>query len=309
MKYALSTNWCNRRLETGEAIADLALELGFDELELGFHTSQAEVAGYRRRLDQIRIGSVHAFAPVPISAPCGYPELYLLASEDDEARKMALFQVKRNVAFASDIGAETVVLHAGRVALDNWWCDLGTLRLNDVLRAAKNDIAAPSYRKLLDKARTRRAKRGAKRLESFKRTLDELMPTLSEKGVTLALENLPYLEGFPNAEELASLLDELKDAPVKGWFDTGHDRVQRCHGWCADTPYAALEASRYRGMHLNDVVNFNDDHLPPGEGQVDFAALAPFARQMHHLVFEPNSAVSEEALRKGLKHIRSLWDA
>ena len=39
MKLSLSTNWCNRRIESGEEIADKAMELGFTELELGYHTT------------------------------------------------------------------------------------------------------------------------------------------------------------------------------------------------------------------------------------------------------------------------------
>ena len=73
MKFSLSTNWCNRRIESGEEIADKAMELGFEELELGFHTTQEQVKGFKARLGQIPVGSVHAFCPVPISAPQGYP--------------------------------------------------------------------------------------------------------------------------------------------------------------------------------------------------------------------------------------------
>ena len=76
MKLSLSTNWCNRRLESGEEIAAKALELGFAELELGFHTTLFQVQGFKKMRDQIPVGSVHAFCPVPISAPQGYPELY-----------------------------------------------------------------------------------------------------------------------------------------------------------------------------------------------------------------------------------------
>lgn len=102
MKLSLSTNWCNRRLKTGEEIAEKALELGFDELELGFHTPIDQVAGFKRMLDRIPVGSVHAFCPVPISAPCGYPELYSLASFDEDQRALARFHVKRNIEFAAE---------------------------------------------------------------------------------------------------------------------------------------------------------------------------------------------------------------
>ena len=45
MKFSLSTNWCNRRFEFGEEIADKAMELGFDGLELGFHTAGCRIQG------------------------------------------------------------------------------------------------------------------------------------------------------------------------------------------------------------------------------------------------------------------------
>ena len=95
MKFSLSTNWCNQRLNDGEAIAEKALSLGFEELELGYNTTPEQVPGFRKMLDRIPVGSVHAFCPVPLSAPQGYPELYQLASLDEEARKMAVLQGSR----------------------------------------------------------------------------------------------------------------------------------------------------------------------------------------------------------------------
>src|SRR5574344_2700375 len=106
MRLSLSTNWCNRRMESGEEIADKAMELGFQELELGYHTTLFQVKGFKARLDQIPVGSIHAFCPVPISAPQGYPELYSLASFDEESRKMAKLMIGRNVKFAAEMGAD-----------------------------------------------------------------------------------------------------------------------------------------------------------------------------------------------------------
>ena len=67
MKLSLSTNWCNRRINDGREIAEKALELGFEELELGFHTTAQQVAGFKAMLGRIPVGSVHAFCPVPLS--------------------------------------------------------------------------------------------------------------------------------------------------------------------------------------------------------------------------------------------------
>ena len=306
MRFSLSTNWINRRIESGEEIVDRALELGFGELELGYHTTLQQAEGFRRRLDEMPVGSIHAFCPVPISAPQGYPELYQLASEDAETRAMARVHILRNIDFAASMGADTVVLHAGRVFLDSLFGDRSTSRLRTVLASVGNDIAKPAYAKALAKSLKLRAKRGAKMLTAFRKTLDEVLPRLQEKKVTLALENLPYLEGFPDETEMRALLDDLKDAPLKAWFDTGHHRVRASFGWVPEgfDPCAAIET--YAGVHINDVVDFNDDHFAPGGGRVDFAALKPLLHGVRHLVFEPNAAVKENDLRRGVDLLKRL---
>lgn len=280
MKLSLSTNWCNRRLDRGEEIADLALALGFGELELGYHTTPQQAAGFKRRLDDLPVGSVHAFCPVPISAPQGYPELYALASFDAEDRKMAQIQVRRTVLFAAEMGADTVVLHAGRVYCETWF--------------KKN------------RAR-KRTQEGRRMVDVFKGELEALVPELERRKVTLALENLPYYEGFPDEIETKDILDAFPGAPVKAWFDTGHHRVRECNKWIGATPAQPLDSRCYQGMHLNDVVDLNDDHLAPGFGKVDFAALKPLAESVRHVVFEPNAEVSETALRNGISHIKNIW--
>lgn len=319
MKLSLSTNWCNRRLESGEEIAEKALALGFDELELGFHTSVSQVEGFRRLAGRIPVGSIHAFCPVPISAPQGYPELYQLASFDREERALARVHVTKNIEFASSIGADTVVLHAGRVAFSTLFRTLDSPRLREVRRTAKGGVESPAYRKLLARSLASRRRQGERMLSGpggFLMTLESLVPVLEHHRVTLALENLPYLEGFPNEAEMTRILEALGGAPIRAWFDTGHNRVRESFGWVAaghrlfdDEFVRDLSGGAFAGLHLNDVVDFDDDHLPPGEGRVDFAALAPLAARARHVVFEPNREVGEKALAAGIAHIRRLWSA
>ena len=279
MKLSLSTNWCNRRIGSGEEIADKAMELGFEELELGFHTTQEQVKGFKARLGQIPVGSVHAFCPVPISAPQGYPELYLFASPDENERGLARVHVKKNIEFAAEMGADTVVLHAGRVMCR------GFIRRWDMKR---------------------RVKRGRKLVEVFRRELDLLVPFLERHNVTLGLENLPYLEGFPAEWEMKDLVGEW----VKPWLDTGHDFVRRVNQW--NVPFltsgkdSASPLLQPVGMHISDSQG-GDDHLPPGEGRVDFPMLKTFAEKARHIVFEPAANVREAALRKGIEHLRKTW--
>lgn len=274
MTFALSTNWNNRRLAAGEAIADEAQALGFDALELGFRTTPEQVRGFKARLDAMPVSSVHAFCPVPLSAPRGYPELYLLADFDEAARALARVYVRKNIAFAAEMGADAVVLHAGRVP------------------------CSTLFRRNRLKKRTRL---GHRLVDVFRGELDLLTPELEKNGVRLGLENLPYLEGFPNEDEIRELAGEW----VRPWLDTGHAYVRQTNGWVS-VEHAFCPCVPPLGLHLNDSRG-GDDHLPPGEGQIDFAALASVAHAARHLVLEPHADVAPEALKRGLDYLKNLW--
>ncbi len=310
MRFALSTNWNNDRLADGAAIADEAIALGFDALELGFRTMPEQLPGIRSRLDRLPVDSVHAYCPVPIGAPSGHPELHQLAHRDPTERALARLLLKKTIACAADLGAKVVVTHAGYVELDGLFVNRGTAALKAALAGADGapDATRPLYRARLAKALRRRVARGRRTRDVFRRELDALLPDLEKAGVTLALENLPSLEGFPTADEAEALMKDLAGAPVRLWFDTGHARVRACHLWTApEAEIATRLAPHICGLHLNDVRDFHDDHRQPGWGNVDFAALAPLARRDVLRVFEPHAPVSFDELKTSLATIRALW--
>lgn len=312
MKFALSTNWCNRKYSSGEEIADKALELGFAALELGFNTTQDQLAGFSKRSDRIPVESVHAFCPVPLSAPDGSPELYSLASLDENERAMARIHLLKTVDTASDLGAKSVVLHAGRIPLTTFFSKKRDSHfLREMLMAAKGDTLNPKYRKVLNSALSARNRRAAKITEVFLRELESIIPVLEKRSIALALENLPFLEGFPNEVETLEILTRFSGSPVFAWYDTGHHRVREMHGWIDDAAKEALkkleDLTLIRGIHINDVKDYYDDHFAPGGGNVDFAAIASMAAKAEHIVFEPKSHVSEDELSKALAACIRDW--
>ena len=284
MKFALSTNWNNGRLNDGAAIADEAEALGFDSLELGFRTQPEQLPGFRSRLDRMPVTSVHAYCPVPIGAPSGHPELYQLCSPDPNERALARMLLEKTFACAADLGAKVVVFHAG-------YADLSTL-----------------FGNLFTTARKLRVKRGQKLLDAFRREFETLQPSLEKKGLMLALENLPRQEGFPSLDEARALMQQFEGAPLRLWFDTGHALVRETHGWAGESTHTAASLMPWIcGMHLNDVKGPYDDHQEPGWGNVDFARLTFLAKRDILRVFEPHSPVPPEDLKNALIYMRRMW--
>ena len=284
MKFALSTNWSNARLDDGAVIADEAGELGFDSLELGFRTRPSQLPGIKSRLDVMPVESVHAYCPAPVGAPNGHPELYRLCSSDDNERALARMLLEKTFSCAADLGAKVVVFHAG-------YANMGTF-----------------FGNLFTTARKLRVNRGRKVYDAFKREFDILRPSLEAKGLVLALENLPSLDGFPNVFEAEKLMREFDGAPLRLWFDTGHALVCETNGWGGESAHmAAALAPWICGMHLNDVKGPFDDHGEPGWGNVDYAGLTFLAKRDVLRVFEPSSSVSPEELRNSLDYISNMW--
>jgi sugar phosphate isomerase/epimerase len=245
---------------------------------------------------------------VPLSAPDGSPELYSLASLDENERAMARIYLLKTIDTASDMGAKSIVLHAGRIPLSTFFSKKrDSYMLRETLIAAKGDTLNPKYRKVLNSALSARNKRAAKITDVFLRELESIEPVLEKRSLALALENLPFLEGYPNEVETLDIVTRLSGSHVFAWYDTGHHRVREMHGWIDDAAKEALgkleENSLIRGIHINDVKDYYDDHYAPGGGNVDFAALSSMASKVEHVVFEPKSHVSPEDLKSSLDRL------
>lgn len=308
MKIGISTNWNSKRHEGGDAIVDEALELGFDALELGYNLDEVQAKDIKLRSESgdIAVDSVHCYCPVPIGAPHGYPELYLLASLDEDERVMARINIERVMDFTADMGAKVMVLHAGRIFLNSLFSRLNTYTLADAIGAEGGNDGA-RYTKLLEKAGKRRAARAQRYFDSFCLSLETMLPRFEELGVTLALENLPSIEAFPDMPEMLMLKERFDTPALAYWHDIGHGQVREFFGWERHADVVETLLPFTAGTHIHDAQPLLDDHLPPGTGEVEFKDMKAFAADRIVKVFEPAQDVPPDELKKSLEFVRNAW--
>jgi sugar phosphate isomerase/epimerase len=109
-------------------------------------------------------------------------------------------------------------------------------------------------------------------LGNWSRRMGPLLEKARGLGVRIALENV--WEERP--EVLEHLVDVLSDRTAMVCLDTGH-----INAFSHRSPARWWEVlgERVVALHLHDNDGLSDDHLPPGEGTFDFAALVPLVRE------------------------------
>jgi sugar phosphate isomerase/epimerase len=116
---------------------------------------------------------------------------------------------------------------------------------------------------------------GANRLDWLKNSIDfwrEFVPRAKETGTVIAVENI--FEKEPST--LRGLLEAIDDPGFRHCFDVGHWNMfttVTLEEWFASLGPFIAEA------HIHDNHGQVDEHLPPGEGQIDFGLLFGLLRR------------------------------
>ena len=111
------------------------------------------------------------------------------------------------------------------------------------------------------------------RLENVARSLDEIAGQCRRLGMTCVLENkLPHLL-FGNTADMLWILGAMAETEVGVCLDTGHAHLAR------ELDTATHKLSRHlRMIHASDNRGNGDDHLPPGEGAIDWPRVLSLFR-------------------------------
>ena len=202
------------------------------------------------------------------------------ASHYRELWELTLEQTRRSIDACRALGGEIVVVHFGRCPI-------------------------PDARRFL---------KGTKR--RYLEFINKCIPYAQERGVTLTLENASGQPIFypSTAEELRKFLAGLEG--VKVTFDIGHAHLAERRAGKKSTGAAiakSIEALReyLAHMHVHDNHGMEDDHLPPGDGDIDFKPAADVLRAIKYdglliaELWKPKHPL--EAARKGIQKTREIF--
>ncbi|MBK5277063.1 MAG: sugar phosphate isomerase/epimerase [Desulfuromonadales bacterium] len=142
---------------------------------------------------------------------------------------------------------------------------------------------------------------GGNRLDWLKNSIDfwrEFVPCARELGCIIAMENI--FEKEPST--LRALLEAIDDPCFRHCFDVGH--------WNMFTSVSLEEWFTELGpfmaeCHIHDNHGQADEHLPPGEGLIDFSHLFGLLRQYAPGAIYTIEAHTVERLERALKALKN----
>ncbi len=135
---------------------------------------------------------------------------------------------------------------------------------------------------------------------AIRHSVETLVPVAATVGITLALEN--GHESVEDLQRLAAIVEELQH-PNVGWcFDSGHANSYSPLGAVG---VVELLANNIVTCHLHDNYGSDDDHNPPGEGNVVWNELIPRLKKCPRLQHAESEAGDWQ--RTAWEKFRALW--
>ncbi len=303
--YSLSSCWNSPRHTDGRAMLREIRELGFEYAELSHGIRLSLVPGIfdAVKAAEIKISSVHNFCPLPVGITAPSPNLYEFSSDRDRDRQLlALKHTMVTLDFAVRVGAPLVVLHFGSMDLKDY-----TGKLKELLE--RGERGTPKFIKLTADANAARDAKKKRFYDHSRETLRELYGHAKSRGLMLGIEIREAVEELPVESDFKSLLEEFPAPTVYYWHDVGHAQIKQDLGFIDHAQFLAERADRLAGFHIHDVKFPAHDHYPPGEGDINYAALKPFVKPGHIKVFELSPRVTVDAARTGIAHLKQIWGA
>lgn len=276
--------------------------LGFEYAELSHGIRISLLPGIIEAVQagEIKISSLHNFCPLPIGINHAAPNIFKFTSLDDRERENAYRYSLKTIETAERVKAPLVVLHMGCVEMKDY-----TERLLEMVEGGQKET--PKYEKLCQEAAEKRRKYAPRHHQHAKDMLTRLAEQAAARGIKLGIENREAVEEIPFEDDFPFFMKEFQDPTVVYWHDTGHAQIKENLGFINHVIHLESMADRLYGFHVHDVEFPGHDHMAPGAGTIDFAALKPYVKPEHLKVLELGPGMPPETVAEGWKHIKSIW--
>jgi sugar phosphate isomerase/epimerase len=304
MSLVISTAWNAFRYSDAERMIYELKDLGFSGVELSFNltSGMVDAAAALVSRGEITVTSVHNFCPIPegLKREEALPDFFSMSSLDEEERSRSVSWTKRSIDTAARVNARAVVVHCGRVGMEDMFRQLCGLFRSD-------GVDSPCFLALRKDMVEGRRERAKPYLESTLRSLDELNSYAAKRGILLGVETRYYYTEIPTCEEIGVILDTFAGGQVRYWHDTGHAQVAENLGLATQEGFLAPYKDKLLGMHLHDVTGCSD-HKTPGSGQLDFSRLVPFITPQTIKVLESHHPAGPQELVAGREFLMGVFN-
>jgi sugar phosphate isomerase/epimerase len=294
----ISTCWWHQKEGSGDEIIRDILALGLQGIELEYRISQALYQQMKPHLNrEVKVLSMHNFFPKPEDREGG-GDLFLLSATEEEERKRAVRYTIRTMDHAEELGAGVVILHLGRVEMPESCPSVQDSNNGD-------HINISHLRTIHGEQRRARERAHKKHLDAVLLSLEKLNREAEKRGLFLGIENRYYFHEIPDLRETGIILRSFQGGQVRYWHDIGHAHVQEKMGLAAQKEFLQAYGDMLIGVHIHDAKGL-DDHLAPGQGEVNYEELWPLLKSSPIRVLEVHSKVDRRDLMGGIQLIRGL---
>jgi sugar phosphate isomerase/epimerase len=298
----ISSVYYSKQITDGGRLLDELAALGCDGVELEYRVRPETLRQMGRRLGRgIPVLSVHAFFPNPlgIGEEGSGANAHLFSSTDRRERETAVRCGIATLETAERLGARAVVVHLGRVPVEP-----GALAEYRRLERADGP-ASPELLAAVAAVQASRERLRGPHLDAVLRSVDRLNREAVRRGLLLGLENRFHPHEIPLHEEMGMILREFAGGAARYWHDVGHALNHQRLGLATEEEWLGAYGSQLAGTHLHDIRG-GRDHLAPGTGEADFAAILRHLPPDAVKIMEISSTVPHEELTAGRDLLRGL---